>query len=236
MRRVPRSIPEDRFDELLTAATAVVRRAGLPAHPDGRRGRALGVAKGTVYTYVASKEALLDCVLRHADRDGARRDAGAPAGGDARPARDARGLARARYPRRRPAARCAPRSPASGSATCAPSSSSCSASSTTPSPAIAPASSSSTAARPTSPSSRSSGIRAGRRDALSLLARYLDARSRRGRLRRFDDLEVAARLVLETLVFWAVHRHWDPSPQIVDEVSARQTVLAFLTAALVKET
>jgi hypothetical protein len=35
--------------------------------------------------------------------------------------------------------------------------------------------------------------------------------------------------------FWAVHRHWDPSPQAVDEDSARRTVLAFLTAALVKE-
>ena len=26
------------------------------------------------------------------------------------------------------------------------------------------------------------------------------------------DRAVAARLVLETLVFWAVHRHWDPGP------------------------
>jgi len=41
--------------------------------------------------------------------------------------------------------------------------------------------------------------------------------------------------VLETLVFWAVHRHWDPSPQAVDEGSARRTVLCFLAAALVKE-
>jgi hypothetical protein len=77
--------------------------------------------------------------------------------------------------------------------------------------------------------------RAGRGGALSLLRRYLDDRSRRGRLRRFEDGAVAARVVLETLVFWAVHRHWDPSPQVIDETSARRTVLAFLTASLVEE-
>ena len=52
---------------------------------------------------------------------------------------------------------------------------------------------------------------------------------------RFEDAAVAARIVLETLVFWAVHRHWDPSPQAVDESSARRIALAFLTSALAKE-
>jgi hypothetical protein len=77
--------------------------------------------------------------------------------------------------------------------------------------------------------------RAGREGALSLLARYLDDRARRGRLRRFEDGAVAARIVLETLVFWAVHRHWDPSPQDLAEASVRRTTLAFLISALVKE-
>ena len=31
---------------------------------------------------------------------------------------------------------------------------------------------------------------------------------------------VAGRIVLETLVLWTVHRHWDPLPQPVDEASA----------------
>jgi AcrR family transcriptional regulator len=77
--------------------------------------------------------------------------------------------------------------------------------------------------------------RAGREAALSRLAGYLEDRARRGRLRRFEDGAVAARIVLETLVFWAVHRHWDPSPQAVDESSAKRTALAFLTSALVKD-
>jgi hypothetical protein len=37
------------------------------------------------------------------------------------------------------------------------------------------------------------------------------------------------------LAWWAVHRHWDPSPQAIDESAARRTVLAFLTSALVKD-
>jgi hypothetical protein len=76
--------------------------------------------------------------------------------------------------------------------------------------------------------------RAGREGALALLGRYLEERARRGRLRRFEDAAVAARLVLETLVFWAVHRHWDASPQAFDEAAARRTVLAFLASALAK--
>jgi hypothetical protein len=77
--------------------------------------------------------------------------------------------------------------------------------------------------------------RTGREAALSLLGRYLEDRARRGRVRRLEDGAVAARIVLETLVFWAVHRHWDPSPQAVAEASARRTVLAFLVRALVKD-
>jgi len=76
---------------------------------------------------------------------------------------------------------------------------------------------------------------AGREEALSRLARYLDDRARRGRLRCFENSAVTVRIVLETLVFWAVHRHWDPSPQTIDEPSARRTALAFLTSALMKE-
>jgi hypothetical protein len=46
---------------------------------------------------------------------------------------------------------------------------------------------------------------------------------------------VMARLVLETIVFWAVHRHWDPSPQSTNESSTRQTVVKFLAAGIAAE-
>jgi hypothetical protein len=77
--------------------------------------------------------------------------------------------------------------------------------------------------------------RTGREGALELLTRYLEDRIRRRRLRSVGDVAVTARVVLETLVFWAVHRHWDPSPQRMDEKTAEDTVVRFLLAALIEE-
>jgi AcrR family transcriptional regulator len=72
----------------------------------------------------------------------------------------------------------------------------------------------------------------GRRTLLTELGTYLEAGGRAGWLRAGLDIAVAARLVLETLVFWAVHRHWDPAPQQVDPDVARQTVVRMLIMAL----
>jgi AcrR family transcriptional regulator len=72
----------------------------------------------------------------------------------------------------------------------------------------------------------------GRQALLAELSAYLEARRRAGQLRVGLDLAVAARLVLETLVFWAVHRHWDPAPQPVDAGAARHTVVRMLVLAL----
>ena len=74
----------------------------------------------------------------------------------------------------------------------------------------------------------------GRRGALAGLAAYLDDRTERGWLRRFPDSAAANRLVLETLTFWAVHRHWDPSPDPFDPQRVERTAISFLVAALVK--
>lgn len=69
----------------------------------------------------------------------------------------------------------------------------------------------------------------------ALLMQYLESRRRRKLLRPLPDVAVAARLLLETVVFWAVHRHWDPHPQPVDEAVARDTVVQFMVNALVPE-
>ena len=62
-----RSIPEDRFQHLIDAATAVFLEQGYRRTQVADVAARLGLAKGSVYTYVESKEALFDCVLRHAD-------------------------------------------------------------------------------------------------------------------------------------------------------------------------
>jgi hypothetical protein len=75
----------------------------------------------------------------------------------------------------------------------------------------------------------------GRGGLIALLTKYIEDRMRRKLLRRLPDAAVAARLLIETVVFWAVHRHWDPHPQPVDDAVAKDTVVAFVTNALVKE-
>ena len=77
--------------------------------------------------------------------------------------------------------------------------------------------------------------RTGREGALGLLTAYLKDRARRGLLRIPGDAAVSARIVLETVTFWAVHHHFDPSPQPVEEGVATDTVVRFLLAALTEE-
>ncbi len=231
---MPRSIPKDRFQDLVEAATAVFLEQGYRRTQVAHVAARMGLAKGSLYTYVESKEALFDCVLRHADRSG-----------------------RIDLPETLPVPKPAPE------ATLELVSERLAAGSTLPSLAAALARARvvdqgkeleailgelyDTLARHRTaiklldrcardfPDLAKLWHRNGREGALALLGRYLDDRARRGRLRRFEDSAVTARIVLETLDFWAVHRHWDPAPQIFDEIPARRTVLDFLTRALNKE-
>jgi len=231
---MPRPIPEDRFQELMDAATAVFLEQGYRRTQIADVAARMGVAKGSVYTYVESKEALFDCVLQHADH-----------------------VDRIGLPERLPVA-----TPPPG-ATFERVQRRLAEDGALPSLTAALARARVTDVRnelqtvlgelydalarhrtairlldrcaPDYPELAKVWYRSGREGALALLTRYLDERARRGRLRRFEDAAVAARIVLETVVFWAVHRHWDPSPQAVDESAARRIALAFLTSALVKE-
>jgi AcrR family transcriptional regulator len=69
---------------------------------------------------------------------------------------------------------------------------------------------------------------------VGLLTAYLQGRIAAGKLRRVPDAAAAARVVIETTVFWAVHRHWDAHPQQVDEAKAKETVVHFTVGALTK--
>src|SRR5215510_15126497 len=63
---MPRAIPGDRFHNLIQAATAVFLEQGYQRTQIADVAARMGLAKGSVYTYVESKEALFDCVLRYA--------------------------------------------------------------------------------------------------------------------------------------------------------------------------
>jgi AcrR family transcriptional regulator len=69
----------------------------------------------------------------------------------------------------------------------------------------------------------------------TLIVQYLDRCIARGRLRRVPSTAIAARMILETLAFWAVHRHWDPAPQQVAEEAVQTTVIDMLVCSLAKE-
>jgi AcrR family transcriptional regulator len=66
-----------------------------------------------------------------------------------------------------------------------------------------------------------------------LLRTYLERRARHG-LRPGLDAAVVARTILETVAFWAMHRHWDPSPQPVDEAGIERTVVDLLLHGVVE--
>lgn len=231
---MPRAIPENRFHALIQAATAVFLEQGYRRTQIADVAARMRLAKGSIYTYVESKEALFDCVLRYADE-----------------------AEQIELPETLPVPTPSPESTlamveeriAEEGAL----------------PALAAALSRARVVNAAAeletilgelydalarhrtaiklldrcaadyPELAKLWYRDGREAALSLLTRYVEDRTRRGRFRRFDDASVAVRIILETLVFWAVHRHWDPSPQPIDEASAKRTALAFLTRALVKE-
>lgn len=64
---MPRARAPERFHQLVDAAARCLLQAGYRRTQIADVARAMGVAKGTVYLYVASKDALFDVALRYAD-------------------------------------------------------------------------------------------------------------------------------------------------------------------------
>src|SRR5882724_608698 len=62
-----RKTPPDRLPQLIACATTVFIEQGYRRTQMSDIASALGVAKGTLYLYVESKEALFDLVARYAD-------------------------------------------------------------------------------------------------------------------------------------------------------------------------
>jgi AcrR family transcriptional regulator len=226
-----RVIPPDRFDAVLRAATAVFLRQGYRRTQMADVAEELGVAKGTLYLYVESKEALLEQVLLHADRAElaplpARLPIPAPrAGSTLRKVRErirremtlpvltAAARGRRTRPVREEAAEVARELMRLLSAhrvgiklldRCAPD----------------------------YPELAALYFSAGRGGIAALLQRWLRRRITRRALPPVVDVAVTARLVLETAAFWAVHRHWDPAPQALSDELAEEAVVEFVTRAL----
>ncbi len=234
LRRMARTAPDDRIDRLVAQATQVFIEQGYRRTQMADVAEAMGIAKGTLYLYVESKEALFDLACRYADVEPPLpRPATLPIPTPKRGATVkyvAARLAESRVP---------------------------------PSLAAALACRRVTDARAEletivrelydvlarnrrglklldrsardQPELAALWFEQARGGLVALLVRYLDERIRRKLLRDVPDTAAAARLMLETIVFWAVHRHWDAHPQVVDEAVAEDTVVRFLVGALAKE-
>ena len=228
---MPRATPPDRWERLVDAATRVFVEQGYRRTQMADVADALGVAKGTLYLYVESKEALFDLVVRAAD---APRPLRLPA---SLPLRTPKPGTTLRYVRDRlaaggrlstlTAALQRKRTSDAGAelrAICEE--------------LYAVLSSNRHGIQLIDRSARDQpelaalwfeGSRGG---LVRLLAEYLRRRIGQRALRDVPDVNAAARLMLETLAFWAVHRHWDSHPQPIGEEVARDTAVTFVVNAL----
>jgi AcrR family transcriptional regulator len=66
------------------------------------------------------------------------------------------------------------------------------------------------------------------------LAQYFERRIDRGVLRPIPSPTAAARLMIETVAFFAMHRHYDPFPTPMDDRTAEETVVDTLVHAYAK--
>jgi AcrR family transcriptional regulator len=226
--------PSTRLRDLVRCATEVFIEQGYKGAQMEDVAKALGVAKGTIYVYVESKEALFDLVARCADREEVFAET------PRLPIRTAKRGATIAYVRQRLAENQAL-------------------------PTLIKALTRTRGAAPggefqkilremydavernryglklldrtarDQPELAALWFEGARDGLLAALSEYLKREMARGRMKKIPDVAVAARFIIETVVFWGVHRYWDPHPQTVDDVAARETAVQLIVNALVKE-
>jgi AcrR family transcriptional regulator len=75
-----------------------------------------------------------------------------------------------------------------------------------------------------------------RRAFFARFTRYVERRARGGHFRRVHDPAVAARLLIESVVFFARHRHGDPDPGLLPgDDAVREAVIPMLVAGLIPD-
>lgn len=228
-----RRAPPDRFQDMIEAATRVFIAQGYRRTQMVDVAEAMGIAKGTLYLYVESKEALFDLVCRYADQPPKSvSEVSFPvrspkAGATLRYVRDE--LERHQGVAALTAARTHKRKRADDVATEVG--------------AIVRELYDQlatnrrriklidTSARDY-PELAKLWFEGAREGFVALFADYLKARIARGLIAPVPHVTATARLVLETTVFWAVHRHFDSRPEPITEELARETVVQFVVRAL----
>lgn len=230
-----RSIPEDRFARLIEVATRTFVARGFRLTQMSDVAQALGVAKGTLYGYVESKEALFDAAVRFADAQGVAPEPGTlplptPAAGStvryiqARLLDEARELELVRALSRPKGARTKPNELES-----------------IVRDLYRRMSRNRRALKLVDrcavdfPELAAVWFEQGRYSQVALLATYLEKRIDEGKVRPVPNVQLAARMVLETVALWAIHMPWDASPHPVAEDDVESAVVDMLIHAYAKE-
>jgi AcrR family transcriptional regulator len=232
---VVRTIPEGRFAQLIEVATKTFVARGYRLTQMSDIAEALGVAKGTLYGYVESKEALFDAAVRFADGQGSLPEPGAlplptPAAGSTvqfiqrRLMEEASQLELVAVLSR-------------------------------PKDTRAPADEFESIVRDLyrrvsrnrhalklvdrcavdHPELAAVWFEQGRYGQVALLATYLQKRIAEGRLRAVPNVQLAARMVLETVALWAIHMPWDAAPRAFAADEVENAVVDLLVHAHVPE-
>lgn len=76
---------------------------------------------------------------------------------------------------------------------------------------------------------------AGRWAQVDMLAEYMRRTENVDAPRTSAGRLIAARFAIETIALWAVHRHWDPAPQALDEETVATHIVALLLGGLLTE-
>lgn len=230
-----RRVPEGRFGELIDAATKTFVARGYRLTQMADVAEALGVAKGTIYRYVESKEALFDAAVRLADGQAPPPEPSSfplrtPAVGStvryirARLAEGARELEIVRALSRPKGTRpkvdelqlvvrdlyrrmFVSRRALKLVDSCAID----------------------------HPELASVWFEQGRHAQVALLASYLERGVARGQIRALPNVQLAARMVLETVASWAIHMPWDAAPTAFADDEVENAVVDMIVHAYAKE-
>jgi AcrR family transcriptional regulator len=72
----------------------------------------------------------------------------------------------------------------------------------------------------------------GREQPRRAIARYIEQRIAVGQIRPVPSIRLAARIVIETVATWAVHIHWDRAPEVFELKEMRTNAIDFLVRGL----
>ena len=230
-----RVVPEGRFTQLIDVATKTFVARGYRLTQMADVAEALGVAKGTLYGYVESKEALFDSAVRFADGQGRMPEPSefplpTPESGstvqyiERRLLEEARELALIHALSRPKGKRASAdefeniirdlyrrmsrnRRALKLVDRCAVD----------------------------HPELAAVWFEQGRYSQVALLADYLEKRAGDGKLRRVPNVQLVSRMVLETVALWAIHMPWDASPRPFPDDEVENALVDMLVHAYAKE-